>query len=327
MSYRDDLRTFEQDAAKRKKLLSIIIKTTICALALCFAVMCTLLVMDLLSDDSPNNDNSATGEDRKSPTLKLKDGDAIYMYVGENIAFRELVDAYDESGSVTIDVDNSKLNKDKVGKYEITYIATDAAGNKKELDVTVVVTKQEYSYSKLMTEVGKKAVVLGIDKSMSTEQKIRKIYAYVNKRETVTFTNESNIPNINRSNWKTDWVEEAARTLESGQGDCYSYYSLSKAFFEYFGIENEGIQRDFISNEAGTHFWSVVNIGTKDTPIWYYYDSTRLGGKFADGGTNACLVTLQKLRGYKPGDSDVTYDFYKFNPANYPTASTKELVG
>ncbi len=329
MSYRDDLRAFASEAAKRRRLLALIVKITVCALALCFAVMCVLLVVDLATDGSNNIDNdgddASGGADRKAPVITLKSGDAIYMYVGENIALKALVDVSDNSGSFTLDVDNSKLNKDKEGKYEVIYKATDAAGNKSELKVTVVVAKQEYSLTKLMENIGKKAVVLGITESMSTEQKVRKIYSYVNSKETVVFTNESNIPSINRDNWQTDWVEEAARTLEAGQGDCYSYYSLSKAFFEYFKIENVGIQRDFISSGAGTHFWSIVNIGTKDAPQWYYYDSTRLGGTFADGSKNACLITLNKLQSYKPSDSSVTYDFYKFDHTQYPTVSTKEL--
>ncbi len=327
MSYRDDLRAFANEAAKKRKRLSLIVKITVCALALCFAVTCALLIADLVTDSGAGSYNSdAGGADSRAPVITLKSGDVIYMYVGENIVWKSFVDVTDNSGSVTLDVDASNVNKDAEGKYEVTYKATDATGNKSELKVTVVVAKAEYSYSTLMENIAKKAVQLGITDSMSKVQKVRKIYDYVNSKETVTFTNESNIPNINRNNWKTDWVEEAARTLTSGSGDCYSYYSLSKAFFEYFGIENEGIQRDFISTDAGTHFWAVVNIGTESSPQWYYYDSTRLGGTFADGSNNACLITLKKLQGYQPSNSDVTYDFYKFDSAKYPTASTKELT-
>ncbi len=281
--------------------------------------MCVLLIVDLATDGADDN-LGGNGADRQKPVITLKSGDAIYMYVGENIAWKSFVNVSDNSGSVTLEPNASRVNKDKEGKYTVTYIATDASGNRTELDVTVIVAKKEYSQTTLMENIAKKATVLGITESMSTEQKVRKIYEYVNSKETVLFTDESNIPNINRKNWKTDWVEEAARTLESHEGDCYSYYSLSKAFFEYFGIENEGIQREAVANMEGTHFWSIVNIGN-DT--WYYYDATRLAGEFSDGTKNSCLITLQKLQGYLTSDKEK--GFYNFNPQNYPTASTKEL--
>ncbi len=324
MSYRDDLKKIREERKQVNKTVFKTVKITICAFAACIFITAVLLVLDFATKGELSNLPSGSTADRKPPVISLKSGDAIYMYVGENIAFKSAVEVSDNSGSYTLDVNSSNLKKDTVGTYEIIYTATDAAGNSVKLNVTVVVLKKEYSKSVLMDNIKAEAAKLGISDSMTKQEKVRKIYSFVNSRDTIEFTNESNIPSIDRDNWRTDWVEEAARTLESRQGDCYSYYSLSKAFFEYFGIENEGIQRDYISEEAGTHFWSVVNIGTKDSPKWYYYDSTRLGGKFADGTKDACLITLQKLQSYTP-NQNLGYDFYEFNPKDYPTVSTETL--
>ena len=125
--------------------------------------------------------------------------------------------------------------------------------------------------------------------------------------------------------WMTwsDWTEEAVRTLESEEGDCYSYYSLSKAFFEYFGIENVGIRRSENYEDAeedGTHFWCVVNVEEG----WYYYDATRLAGTFDDGSRNACLITEAKLKSYR-GSHGEDYFYKMIKPVGFPQISTKEL--
>ena len=174
-----------------------------------------------------------------------------------------------------------------------------------------------------MELIAEKAEELGITKSMSKTEQVKKIYAYVNSKETIYFTDESNIPDINRDSWESDWMEEAVRTLESEQGDCYSYYSLSKAFFEYFGIENIGIRRAENyegADEDGTHFWSVVKVEGG----WYYYDATRLAGSFNDGTRNACLITEAKLKSYRTSKGEDT--FYKMTkPAGFPAIATKEI--
>jgi len=202
----------------------------------------------------------------------------------------------------------------------------------------VVVTKSEYTYSMLMDVVEKLIPKLGITPSMQTPQKVRKIYEYVNDptctvgdNARIRFTDESNIPNIDRAKWQSDWVEEAYRTLKpladgskKTVGDCYSYYAASKAFFEYYEIENKGIKRDESgSNMEGTHFWLMVNVGSASNPSWYYYDATRLAGSFSDS-KQCCLRTLAELETYTPSKSG-QYGFYSFDKTGLPTASTKKL--
>ena len=187
----------------------------------------------------------------------------------------------------------------------------------------------------LMDVVEKLVDKLGITNNMTTAQKVRKIYEYVNDPEKngssarIYFTDESNIPNIDRSKWQTDWVEEAYRTLKPladgearTEGDCYSYYAASKAFFAYYKIDNKGIKRNAAeSNMEGTHFWSVVNVGSAAEPMWYFYDATRLAGTFSDGSKECCLRTLDELNSYKASQSG-KYGFYAFDSKGYPEIST-----
>ncbi len=330
MSYRDDLNVFAEEMAKRKKNTWTVLKITVVLVAVCFIVAAVFLVLDLAADSQKQ---PPVGQDL--PSIRLKEGSAIYMYAGETVSFRDKV-TYTEGCRINVNQDN--LNKDVQGTYTVTYVATSPEGTSSYLDVTVYVTKKDYTYATLMSMIDEKAEALGIKDSMSKREKIEKVYEFVNGD--IAFNNEtangkSNTPDIDRNNWQTDWIEEAIRTLnleldgKTVKGDCYSYYSVSKAFFEYFGIEHVGIQRDNskIDPKYGTHFWFVVNIGSLGTGAqWYYYDATRLKYTFSDDTHNACLITLEKLNSYHKLNGDKQgYNFYDFNPSQYPTASKVTL--
>lgn len=337
MSYRDDLNEFSAQRAKRRGIILAIIKITVVALAVAFLAATVMLIVDIAgggssfdssSGGSSGGSSSGGGKDSKAPVIALAEGtDAIFVYVGENVSWKSAVTVTDNSGTYYLSVDNSKVNLDAEGIYSVTYTATDGSGNATTLTVKVVVNKKMYSYDTLMGTISTLSANIGITSSMNKEQQVRKVYEYVNDATNIEYLKTgSNIPNIDRDNWETDWVEEAVRTLAKHGGDCYSYYSVAKAFFEYLGIEHVGIQRDNtnIPAKEGTHFWLMVNIGTASNAKWYYFDATRLAGTFSDGTSNGCLMTLKKIQSYSPSGS-LGYDFYEFDPTKYPTASTATL--
>ena len=334
MSYRDKLNAGTEARKRIKATVVLATKITVIALAVLTVLATVLVVMDMAGDNkAPVEEGSSGGggrADRVPPVIKLKSGESIFVTVGETVSWREQVSVTDNSGSVTLKFNSDKVDISKEGTYSITYTATDAKGNVTEKTFSVVVKRAEFSYAQMETLVKKKAEALGITSSMSKKEIVKAVYNYVNSPEkgkndaTFVFENESNVPNIDRKNWETDWVEETVRALGSGKGDCYTYYSVSKAFFEVFGIENVGIQRDFTSSSDGTHFWLMLNIGEGNTDQWYYYDATRLAGTFATDGTrNACLITLKKLESYQPTSSGI--NLYIFDSTKYPTASTAEV--
>ncbi len=320
MAYKDDLNALREQHARLKKYREIVgksIKITVIALAVALLCTLTLVIVDIVTD-KPSANSDSDADSAPAPVITLKSGDAIYMYVGENVTLRDAVVVTDSSGECKLEIDNSKLNPDVVGTYEVVYIATNSSGRSTRYTVKVVVAKKEYSKGVLMQKIGALAEQLYMSPSMTKKELAKAIYSYAHNQSNISYAGYSNIPNINRSNWKTDWVEEAARTLEAGSGDCYSYYSVSKAFFEYFGIENEGIQRNNTAEHEGegTHFWLVVNLGA-DKDEWYYYDATRLLYGFGNDNVNQYMMTYEDLRSYDP-ENKLTYDFYAFNRNEYP---------
>lgn len=337
MSYRTDMERIKKQRDTRKKRVELMLKCSIVILAVALLVTGVAVGIALANGGffADYDEDEPSGNDRKAPVIKGPEGDRAVVYLGEGIAYKSLISVSDDSGDYTLSVDNSKVNQNVEGTYQVKYVAKDAAGNKTEYTLTLIIKNGEYSKTKLMALVEAKAKELGITKEMTKEQQVRKIYDFVNspnksvENANIVFTDESNTPSqqMSRDNWEIDWIEEACRTLSMSRmgGDCYTYYAVSKAFFEYFEIENMGIQRSARSTEAGTHFWSIVNIGTKENPKWYYYDATRLAGSFdAEKSKYGCLITEATLQSYTTSKGG--REFYLFDKWDgFPAISTQKI--
>ena len=321
MSYKNEKEQMNEEMKRHKNLVIKIIKITFIAFSVALVALAVTFVINLL-----NGGLFASKKDTVAPSISAREGTTVIGYLGESPTYKKYVvvsDDVDEEPELAIN--SSKVNIDEEGTYTVLYRAKDKAGNISNVfELTYVVKNKQYSKEKLMSMVADLAERKGITKNMSTIDQVKAIYKIINIDYNITFSTagdlgESNIPNIDRDNWKTDWIEEGIRTLElynagEGVGDCYSFYAVSKAFFEYFGIKNIGIRRDTKiddeldsnGNRKGTHFWHIVDVGGGK---WYYYDATRLARPFNDGTKNACLITQEKLDSYVTS-SGGTY-FYK----------------
>ena len=251
--------------------------------------------------------------DTEPPTINAPI--SITGYVGEGIAYLKDVEAVDNCFGVTLTVDSSAVDTSRAGTYQVKYTATDAAGLTTTLTLDVNIFEDRITEDELLEKIAALAGELGITKSMSKEEQVRRIFGYVNSPKAsassanIVFTNSSNTD-------RSDWMREAYLTIERGEGDCYSYFAVSKAFFLYFGIDNVDIQRT-PGSQSGTHFWSMVNIGTAKSPRWYYYDATRLAKPHSTG--SGCLFTEAQLEDY---NNNVNPGFLTFNHSGYPSAAT-----
>lgn len=323
MSYKSDMQAYTADLNRRKKIMFTAVKITAAVLALLLIATTVLVIVDVASGNV--GERTETGD--SSPSLiKPTNGKSVTVYTGDTVAYRTLVEF--PSGYELEYESNADLSK--AGKYSVSYKLLKDGKVVDTYKLTLIVEERDIEMETLMALVEKKAAELGITKEMSKVEQVRKIYDFVNspgkgKNDANIYFNDQSNTGSDRTDWETKWVEEATLTLRDMKGDCYSYYAVSKAFFEYFGIENIGIQRGVKSglDIDGTHFWSIVNVGTEKQPKWYYYDSTRLANTFSDGTRNACLITLEKLQSYVTTANQ--YDFYYFDPSKYPTAETTPL--
>ena len=253
--------------------------------------------------------------DKTAPTIKIKDdNDYIIAYVGEGISFKSQLDVRDNltrASKIKITTDSSKVNTDIEGDYYATVTATDKKGNTRTETIVVRVYAERVTWDKLKAVIEPIAKEI-INDNMSAEEKCRKIYSYV--RADTEYYDYSD---------KSSWMQAAYYGLRDGKGDCFTYYSISKAFLEYYGIQNETVQRK-AGKTSGTHFWSVVNIGDENNPKWYHFDCTRLN---PDKYHMGCLMTDAQLEEYNQHRGDTkgnkeNYYFYYYDSSILPEIET-----
>lgn len=319
MANKSLMEQYKEEYGRRKKMMALILKITVIVLAVTILTTGVIFGVMLATDGFASADDSESDGEGGTPSIIGPEEGYVIVYVGDKPSYKSFVKTTGK-GELKID---SKVNLDKVGTYTVHYTFGDAT-----YILTVYVRQRTFTEAdrtKLYQDIGAKAQSLGITSDLSNADKIRKIYDFVNGH-IVWGWDHSNIAekhgeSFSRSTWQEDWEEEAALALVSGNGDCYSYYSLSKAFFEYFHIENMGIQRSPSSNEPGTHFWSIVNIGN-DT--WYYYDATKLKKPITDGSYYGCLVTKSRLENYVTSKGGT--EFYKFDKWDgFPAIATQNV--
>ncbi len=208
----------------------------------------------------------------------------LSVVLGRGISYLSGVRAEDNcDGEVKLEVDTSRVDSSKLGTYPVYYTATDQAGNRTEVRMSVTVYQKEVTLDMLNAEIDDVIKEI-ITKSMTVEEKARAVYDYVYDNVAYVATSD-----------KSSWVRAAYEGLSTRQGDCYTYFALSKAFFERLGIENIDLKRtqkmSALMDER--HFWNLVNIGTEDSPMWYHFDACHIKEQPRPWG---CLVTDAQLQ-------------------------------
>ena len=243
--------------------------------------------------------------DTTAPVIEVGE---IRINVGDGIAWKKQAIVTDNSdGKIDIKVDSSAVNTSAAGTYKVTYTATDESGNLSTAEATVTVGTVEVTEEMLNTEIDK-IIAQIITDGMSAEEKVRAVYAYVQK--SINYASTAGTDN---------YVYAAYTALFMyGTGDCYSYFAASKAFFERLGIENIDMKRAE-GGAPGNHYWNLVNIGTKDAPKWYHYDANPISGEYSVSG---CLLTDAQVAAY---DAWCGSGYRKYDASKLP-ASASEII-
>lgn len=236
----------------------------------------------------------------------------IIAYVGEGISYRSGITLTDNcGGEITLTVDSGAVNpalESGEEGYPVIYYATDHAGNTATAEARVHVYQQKITLEQLYALIDPVIAERGMY-AMSKVEQVRSIWQFVHTDHAITYVDHSD---------KTDWIRAAYFAMVDQQGDCFSYFALSKAFFERLGIENMDIQR-IPGFTDDTHYWSLVNVADAGAQAqWYHYDSTRL----RDVPYSGALLTDEQVDAF----SRLRPNFYLYDRTGYPATSTVELT-
>lgn len=195
----------------------------------------------------------------------------LTITAGESVSYKKgvtVTDDYDETVELT--VDNSAVDTDTPGDYEVIYRATDRYGNMaevvtvlhvKEVPKTVLPAGSDIPMTAEAVNAEADRILASItNSSMSQYEVIKAIYDWVHTR--ISYKNGTP---------KTDWVTGAYYGLVLEQGDCFAFAMASKCLLDRAGITNMDIERIRVGN--GMHFWNLVDIGEG----WHHFDTCRRG--------------------------------------------------
>ncbi len=159
----------------------------------------------------------------------------------------------DMDGVLNVTVDDSKVNYEVPGMYEVTYSATDKSGNGVVRVTNVEVKNVTRDYVDTMADNILKNIV---NDSMTKTQKARAAYDYI--QEHVRYINQADQSSVEKA---------AYDGLTLGVGDCFTFASLLEVFMERLGAQTEFVSRD---SDYSNHYWIICNLGTG----WYHMDAT-----------------------------------------------------
>lgn len=244
--------------------------------------------------------------DSKAPNIEVT-GD-IFIYVGDSIAYRRAVKVSDNCvGDIELNIDESMLNSQVAGEYEVNLVAVDAVGNKTPATSITVHVLERGDVREELEEKIASAVDKIIDDEMTAEQKCRAVYDYI--QEKIEYSPLT---------YRADEALSAYNALfVTGEGDCYSYFAAAKAFFDYLGIENLAVERSRGYTDD-THFWLLVNVGEGEEERWYHFDATEMREEYA---INSCLLTDAQTEAY----GRMRPHFYEYDKQKFP-AVEKEII-
>ena len=214
-------------------------------------------------------------------------------YVNEPIAY--LMTAYAEDavdGRVDVTVE-SEVIPSQAGRYTVTYTAADRSGNRASRSCTYTLVEPAVS-ERQVREAAQKVLGKITSDDMVLAEKLRAVYDYLH--ENMRFSGSSD---------KTDWRKEALRGLTTYRGDCFTYFSATRALLDELDVPYLCVTR---KSDTSRHYWVIVNIGTG----WYHFDPINYYS------WNLCFMwTNEQCRvGSKR-------DFWRFHEENFPPIATE----
>lgn len=196
----------------------------------------------------------------------------VYADTADDFDYFKYVRAMDDKDSeVELTVDTDKVNFDKKGTCQITYIAEDKAGNitRKKAKIAVRVNDE---YDRLADKVLSSI----IKKKWSDTKKAVAIYNYIRRHLRYVHGYDH-----------SDWERAAKNGIRYGRGDCFVYFSVASLLLSRAGIPNIRVTR---VRGRGKYWWNMVYVQGG----FYHYDCCPrvTGGRF-------CLLTDAQLKNYR----------------------------
>ncbi|MBE5939245.1 MAG: DUF5011 domain-containing protein [Lachnospiraceae bacterium] len=266
------------------------------------------------SSDEKQEDEQSTENTTTKPEIITSDvtppvisgAEDITVEEGKSISYKKNVTVTDDMDeAVELVIDNSEVDLSTPGEYKVYYTATDSAGNKTEVVINVVVTKETGIDENEVYALADKVIAEVTNENMTLWQKTYKLWNWC--RTHILYSTSAGD--------RTSEITGAYEGLKLRKGDCYAYYATYAVLLDRIGVENMKVAR---INGKTNHWWNLVNIGDG----WYHCDSSprTLGDPYmcfmqTDAQLAAYTEAYTLLHPEKP-------NYFTFDPTAYPDRET-----
>lgn len=260
-----------------------------------------VLLVDKAGNKAEVNTKINVWSDKEAPVISGVANKTVTK--GGTISYRQGVTVTDNlDENPTLEIDSSAVDLNTVGKYEVTYTATDKSGNStsKTITVTVVAKTTTTVDEDTVRTLAQKVLDDITDSSMSQMEVAFAIYKWANTN--IAYTGSSD---------KSSWIVGAYQAFTKKSGDCYNYFAAVKALLEVAGIDNVDVVKSDTSHSR--HYWSLINLGDG----WYHVDATPRKGD----GDLFFMVTDAELEAYSSKHSNS----HIFDKNAYPERATESV--
>lgn len=225
----------------------------------------------------------------------------LTAFIGDPISYKGEITVTDNCiGEVKLDVDNSEVDTETPGTYDITYVATDLSGNEAKKSTTITMKEKPDNYvdPETVYEEADKVLAEIVTDDMTLKEKAKAIYTWT----------RTNIGYVNTSD-KESWTNGAYQGFTDKSGDCFVYFATAKALLTRVDIPNIDVVKSDTSHSS--HYWSLVDVGDG----WYHFDATP-----RQGGGDFFLLTDDEILEYSKAHNNS----HIFDQSLYPATPTED---
>ncbi len=254
--------------------------------------------------------SSSAVNDQVAPVISgTKD---LEVYAGGTVSYKTGVTVTDNlDPKPTLDIDNSQVDMSTPGVYNVTYTATDAAGNKTSVTVKLTVKVKPANFVEPEVIYARVDALLAqfIRDGMTDREKAEAIYVWTRRGGHIGPGHFTYSGSTSRHD---DYLQAAYEFLQLKKGDCFYFYAIQKLMLERLGIPTIDCKK--VPNFEGdsNHYWLLVSVDGGET--YYHYDNV--------WSWDLCLVTDQQLNSVS-----AAVDSKPFNrdTSLYPATPTQPL--
>lgn len=237
--------------------------------------------------------------DKEAPVI---DGVApLTAFVGDPISYKSEITVTDNCDrDVELEVDNSAVDTETPGTYEVVYTATDQSGNTATETATITLSEKpdDYVEPDEVNALADEVLAEITTDDMTLKEKARAIYDWT----------RANIGYISTSE-KDSWTNGAYQGFTERQGDCFVFFAVSKALLTQADIPNIDVVKSDTSHSS--HYWSLIDVGDG----WYHFDTTP-----RQGGGEFFLMTDEEILAYSAAHNNS----HIFDQSQYPATPTED---